>query len=71
MITQRQIDIWHVEAQGFMDKIRNDFLTSLQGNRAEQIAQPTAQPPMMNPAMQPVPQEEPLQPGVLPTEPPM
>jgi len=69
MITQRQIDIWHVEAQTFVEKLRNDFLTSLQGDRAEPM-QP-AQPPMQQtPAMQP-PEEPPMQPGVLPTQPPM
>lgn len=44
MITQRQIDIWHVEAQAFAQRIREEFMQSLNnGRQPPQQAQPQPQ----------------------------
>lgn len=35
MITRRQLDIWHVEAQEYADRIRQEFEQALNGTRQE------------------------------------
>jgi hypothetical protein len=33
MITRRQLDIWHIEAQEYADRIRQEFEQALNGTR--------------------------------------
>jgi len=48
MITQRDIDTFHVEAQDFAEKIKNEFMQSLMGNRANR-QQGAMRPPAPQP----------------------
>jgi hypothetical protein len=42
MITQRQLDIWHIEAQEYAQSIREEFERALQGTREEDAVDVTA-----------------------------
>jgi len=73
-MNQRDIDEWHVTAQEYAEKIKNEFMQSLMGNRMNRQnpaagALPGAQqqpPPMQPPAWagpadrQPQPQQPPM-----------